>query len=110
MPRQKKTQRATRFLITNNIRNVARKTRDIAQKVLYGRNDLSPNFKGVLRKMGEVTITGMTIGRSITNALTTGVINALSNAPYDKLYHLFLQIKTNMGDALLEKKKLLIWV
>ena len=102
MPRQK---RPPRFLITDKLRRMANKSKEIAQKVLYGRNDLSPNVKGVLQKMGEATITGITIGRSIINALTTGVINALSNVPYDKLYHQFLQIKTNNCDIFLEKIK-----
>ena len=64
MPRRKRT---PHFFITNNIRNVARKSKEIADKIIHGRNDLSPNVKYVLRQMGEATITGMTIGRSIIN-------------------------------------------
>ena len=49
----------------------------------------------------------MTIGRSILNAVSTDVINALPNVPYDKLCNLFLQIKINMGDVLPETNKVI---
>ena len=104
MTRPKKTEKRRQgFLIKGCINRIANKSRDIAHKVIHGRNDLSPKVKNILKQIGDATITGMTIGRSIINALTTGAINALSNVPYDKLYHLFLQIKTTMGDVLLEK-------
>ena len=108
MTRPKKTEKRRQgFLIKGSINRIANKSRDIAHKVIYGRNDLSPKVKNILKQIGDATITGMTIGRVIINALTTGVINALSNVPYDKLYHLFLQIKTNIGEVLLEKNEVI---
>ena len=93
MPRRKRTQEAIRFLITDKIRRVANKGLGIVNKVVYERNDLSPQAKGVLQKMGDATITGFKFRLSIINALTTGFISALSNVQYDKLYHLFSRLK-----------------
>ena len=70
MPRRK---RPPHFLINNNIRRLAKKSQELAHKVIHGRNDLLPKVKNILKQTGDATITGMTIGRSIINALTTAL-------------------------------------
>ena len=48
------------FLLRDTIKRVG----NIAHKVIYGRNDLSPKVKNNLRQVDDATITGMTIGRT----------------------------------------------
>jgi len=62
---------------------------------------------GVLRQVGNDIITGITIGRTNVPAVLTGIIKTLSSTPYDKLYHLFLILKTDKGNVLLEKNEVI---
>ena len=107
MPRRKKQSIEGDGLFSDTINHIAKKTKEIAHKVVYGRNDLSPKVMGILGRVGDAIITGITIGRTELHALLTGAIKTISSTPYDKLYHLFLILKTDRGNILLEKNEVI---
>ena len=100
MTRRKKHIEEGGGFISDSFKNFANKTRDIANKVIYGRIELPPKVQNILREVGDAIINGVIIGRTKINTLTTGVIKILSKTPYDKLYHLFLILNTNKGNLL----------
>lgn len=69
--------------------------------VLHGRNDLPPKVREILSKIGNDLITQLIIDRTPVPSLLTGALNVfslgkfnkrLSDTPYDKLFHLRLDI------------------
>jgi len=67
-------------------------------------NQLPPNVKDVLKKVGDETITGITVCRTPVNALVTGVIKAVASTPYDVLFHLFVVLHTDRNRRVLFEK------
>ena len=105
MKQRKKHVEEGKEFISDSFKNFANKTRDIAKKVIYGRNELPPKVQNILKQFGDAIISGMIIGRTVKNPVTTHFIKAVSKTPYDKLYHLFLILQTNKGNVLLEKNE-----
>ena len=87
----------------NHLKDFYNKTRHLAQKVVYGTNELPPNVKQVLSEVGDAVITGADIGRTPVQAVITGIIKIVASTPYDKLFHLFIILHTTKGDVVLEK-------
>lgn len=87
--------------------NVNNKVVDTAEKIIFGRKNLSPKVENILKKVGDLQITNIKIGRTdIPNAIT-GIIKTLSSTPYDRLFHLFLVLSTNTDEVLLEKNSVI---
>ena len=78
--------------------------KNITNKIIHGRNTLSPKVENILKNCGDATITGCSIGRTVVNSVITGLIKILSTTSYDKLFHLFLILSTTKGEVSLEKE------
>ena len=89
----------------DSLKNLYNKGRSLATKVVYGSNDLPPNVRRVLDEVGDATITGADIGRTLVQAAITGIIKMVSSTPYEKLFHLFIVLHTTKGDVLFEKNE-----
>jgi len=85
--------------------------------VVKGRNDYPPKVRSILEQKGGKIITSITICRTPVPGILTGALSALSggafgkalqNAPFDKLYHLFLRIGLDDGSVVtLEKNEVI---
>jgi hypothetical protein len=73
--------------------------------ILHGRDYLPPDVEKCLKKYGSEKIINIKIGRKPLNQLFLKVANYLSDIPYDKLFHLFLIIKTTNNLFQLEKEE-----
>jgi hypothetical protein len=71
----------------------------------------------LLRKVGNETITEIKVARSPLSKILSFFLNLasvgeferrLSQTPYDKLYHLFMIVKTDRGTYLVEKNEVII--
>lgn len=83
------------------IENVARNVEQYADVVISGRNDYPPNVRALIQKYGESFITAITIDRTPVPSVLTEALNAVSfgafkrrfsKLPYDKLFHLRLDL------------------
>jgi hypothetical protein len=81
--------------------------------VVKGRTELPPKVRDILSKYGDNIIDTITICRTPVPGILTGALSALSggafgkalkNAPYDKLFHLFLRISIDNGMVLSMEK------
>ena len=72
--------------IFNKVKHFAHKVADVAQKVIHGREKLSPKVENILNTLGDAHITGIKIGRTPIPAVITGFIKTVSNTPYDELF------------------------
>ena len=93
--------------IFNKVKHFAHKVADVAQKVIHGREKLSPKVENILNTLGDAHITGIKIGRTPIPAVITGFIKTVSNTPYDELFHLFIVLSTTKGEVLLEKNQVI---
>jgi len=67
-------------------------------------NELPPNVKDVLKKVGNETIEGITICRTPVSSAITGIIKMVSSTPYDTLFHLFTILHTSSGKRVVLEK------
>ena len=81
--------------------------------IVKGRTELPPKVRDILSKYGDNVIDTITICRTPVPGILTGALsalsggafgNALKNAPYDKLFHLFLRISIDNGMVLSMEK------
>ena len=77
----------------------------IIKKVVYGRNGYSPSVQKTLDIIGNALINGMSIGRTPVNSVMKYALTTLSNTNYDKIFHLFMILHTNIGSILIEKNE-----
>ena len=98
---------------TNIIKTSTKKATSFVDKVIHGRRDFSPSMKKILSKYGEMNIVSIVIGRRPLQEILMTAIDAVSsfqfqknleNSPYDKLYHLLLQITVESGAVLVLEK------
>jgi hypothetical protein len=94
----------------------ATKIGEVAKRVWNGRTGLPPKVIKILEEYGDAPISAITIDRSPVGALLTGMMNAVSlgsfnkkfgRLPYDKLYHLRLDITTSQGKFKMEKNEVI---
>lgn len=101
----------------NKIVDTAKKTTkavgDYADVVLHGRNDYPPKVRDLLKKFGNDILESMEIVRAPVPSLLTGALSIVSggqfgknlaNSPYDTLFHLRIDIKTQNGNKFLIEK------
>jgi len=90
-----------------------KKTGEYVDTVLHGRNDYPPNIREIIKKHGDKKIVSMTIDRtpvvkaltSVLNLVSKGAFNErLSKTPYDKLFHLRVDVKFEDGYKLAIEK------
>ena len=75
--------------------------------LIFGRNDYSPSSKRILQQYGNERILGMTLWRHPLNSFFLFVANKIGTQPFDKLFHLYLEIKTSKGSILIEKNEVI---
>ena len=84
-----------------------------ARVVAYGRKDYPPKVREILAKYGDDVITSFTLKRTPVEKVLTGVLSAVSggefgkrlaNAPFDDVFHLFLEMKTAGGKRIAFEK------
>ena len=77
------------------------------------RLDYPPKVRNILSKVGNDTIQSVEVGRTPVPSLLTNALNILSfgefqkkfgATPYDKLYHLFMVIRTTKGERVMFEK------
>ncbi len=99
--------------ISGNAKNAYNKVANVAKSVVYGREGLPPNVITFMNNYGDESITAMYVQRTPLSNLLMNVINVgslftfkkgIEKEPYDKLYHLRLNIRTAEGhNFILEK-------
>ena len=86
---------------------------EYADVVLHGRNDYPPKVRELIKKYGEKKITRINIDRTPVPSVLTGALNAVSfgafgkrfnRLPYDKLFHLRLDLTFEDGKTLAVEK------
>jgi len=93
------------------------KTGDYINTVLHGRNDYPPKVREIIKEFGEKTISSIVADRTpVVGALTTALNvvsmgafkKRLERTPYDKLYHLRIDITFTDGSRIaLEKNEVI---
>jgi hypothetical protein len=77
------------------------------------RLDYPPKVRNILSKVGNDTIQSVEVGRTPVPSLLTNALNIISfgefqkkfgATPYDKLYHLFMVIRTTKGERVMFEK------
>jgi len=86
--------------------------KDVSNKLINGTTELPPNVLRMLGTYGTATINTATIVRVPLNGLLAGTLNVasmgsfgkeLEKKPYDKNFHLLIQLGTSQGSIQLEK-------
>ena len=99
--------------LTKYVKKTTKKASTFVNKVIHGRDDLSPSVKKLLKQYGDVPIIGITIFRHALASPLVSVINAVSgfqfkknikDAKYDELFHLGLKI-TLQGNTIFNLEK-----
>lgn len=87
--------------VENFTQNTVEGVQNYANTVLHGRNDYPPNVRELINKYGELTIKSIIIDRTPVPSILTSALNAVSLGkfskrmnvlPYDKLFHLRMDI------------------
>lgn len=124
--KRKKAERQGKGFISNTYKKVANfgnkvietaeKAVEFGKKVIHGRNDLSPKVKNILSQYGDQVIRGITINRTPVGAVLIGALSVASkgdffkrfrDSPYDKLFHLRVDLRTDKGVVSLEKNEVI---
>lgn len=97
--------------------NTAQQIGTYADVVIHGRNDYPPKVRDILKAVGDLPILSMIVDRTPVPSLLTGALNAVSlgkfgerfnQLPYDKLFHLRLDITLQGGKRVkLEKNEVI---
>jgi len=113
----KNTARNVGNTIVHKTKEATNTVKHYVNAVVKGRNDYPPKVRSILEQKGAKIIDGITICRTPVPGILTGALSALSggafgkalqNAPYDKLYHLFIRIKLDDGSVVsLEKNEVI---
>ena len=99
--------------LTKYVKKTTKKASTFVNKVIHGRDDLSPSMKKLLKQYGDVLIVGITIFRHKLASPLVSVIDAVSgfqfkknikDAKYDELFHLGLKI-TLQGNTIFNLEK-----
>lgn len=95
------------------IENVAKNVEQYADVVIHGRNDYPPSVRALIEKYGESVIKAITIDRTPVPSVLTEALNAVSfgafkrrfsKLPYDKLFHLRLDLTLSNNTKLAIEK------
>ena len=81
--------------------------KNFVNKVVNGRQTLSPKVEKLLSEVGDANILSAEIGRTPVQAVITGIIKIVSSTPYEKLFHLFIILQTTKGEVRLEKNEVI---
>ena len=99
--------------IKDTAENVANKISNYAETIIEGRNDYPPSVRELIKQFGEKHITNITADRTPVPSVLTSALNAVSfgafkkrfkQLPYDKLFHLRLDLTFNDNTRLAVEK------
>jgi len=102
--------------ILDSIKKGVEKVKEFGHSVIHGRKGLNPKVQKILKEYGDQVIRSMKIDRTPVPSVLTSALSVLSgghfgkelqNAPYDKLFHLRLDITTDKGVVSLEKNEVI---
>jgi len=88
------------------IREIYQTTKRVVSKLLFGDNSLPENVIKFLKQNGDAKLINGNINRKPISSMINKVLNVLSlgqfqqnldNTPYDKLFHLSLDIRLSNG-------------
>jgi hypothetical protein len=100
----------------NYLKEQYNKKVDLGNSLINGRNKFSPKVQKLISKYGGQTIHGITVVRTPLSFFLTTAFNVVSlgewnkrmaNTPYDKLFHLWLIIDTEIGRFRFEKNEVI---
>jgi hypothetical protein len=89
------------------------KIQDYGHTIIHGRNDYPPSVRELIKKYGDEPIASIIIDRTPVPDLLTGVLNAVSlgrfkerleQMPYDKIFHLRIDITFINGKKIAVEK------
>ena len=73
-------------------------------KLFNFKDNVPPNVKTALGKIGNNKITSARCGRTPVQAVIQGALKVVANVPYDDLFHLFIELTLDNGQKwVLEK-------
>ena len=87
--------------VKHTFNKVVDKVGDYTDTVLHGRNDYPPKVRSLIKTYGDKRITHITVDRTPVPSVLTSALNAVSfgafkqrfdKLPYDKLYHLRMDL------------------
>ncbi len=73
------------------------------KRVLNFKQNVPPNVNHALDKIGNEPILSARCGRTPVQAIVQGALRAIANVPYDKLFHLFIELTLPSGKWVIEK-------
>ena len=103
--------------LQNTANTIAKKGEEYFDTVIHGRNDYPPKVRNIISKYGEKTIKSIVVDRTPVPSAITGALNVVSmgafskrlgRTPYDKLFHLRIDITFTDGYVIaLEKNEVI---
>ena len=73
-------------------------------KIINFKDNIPPNVKNALNKIGSNKIVSARVGRTPVQAIIQGALKTVANVPYDDLFHLFIELTLDNGQKwILEK-------
>jgi len=87
-----------------NGKGLVEDTKEYVSTLVKGRSKYSPKVRGILSKIGDEMVTGMSVRRAPVPSLITKFLKIVSTVPYDTLFHLSLVFNTASGSKLLVEK------
>ena len=61
-------------------------------KIINFKDNIPPNVKNALNKIGSNKIVSARVGRTPVQAVIQGALKTVANVPYDDLFHLFIEL------------------
>ena len=74
------------------------------RNIINDKDKMPPQVERFIKRHGKETIASVSICRTPVPAAITGALKAITNVPYDKLFHLFLLITTSSGTKFIFEK------
>jgi len=99
--------RRPRTLKGKSLSSMYESAKNFVNKVVNGRQTLSPKVEKLLSEVGDANILSAEIGRTPVQSVITGIIKIVSSTPYEKLFHLFIILQTTKGEIRLEKNEVI---
>ena len=103
----KTIRRPRKTLKGKSLSSMYESAKSFVNKVVHGRQTLSPKVEKLLSEVGDATILSAEIGRTPVQSAITGIIKIVSSTPYEKLFHLFIILQTTKGEVRLEKNEVI---
>lgn len=92
--------------IINPIKDRVEDVKELADDLWNGRSEFTPSAKEFIEKNGEQMITSVNLNRDPVPFVVQGILEAFSNVPYEKLFHLRIDFQLDNGvSGIMEKNQ-----